>query len=47
MILVLDEYCETYVWVDNADHDVELSPHFDYKQDALDWKQRILQEVTK
>jgi hypothetical protein len=47
MILICDDYNEVYVWVDDDDHDHELSPHFDYEEDALEWRERIKQEVTK
>lgn len=47
MILILDDYNQVYVWVDDKDHDHELSPHFDYEEDANIWFNRIKQEVTK
>jgi hypothetical protein len=47
MILICDDYNEIYVWVDDNDHDYELSPHFDYEEDAIAWRERIKLEVTK
>jgi hypothetical protein len=47
MILICDDYNEIYVWVDDEDHDHELSPHFDYEEDAIAWKERMKQEVAK
>lgn len=47
MTLICDDYNEVYVWVDDDDHDHELSPHFDYEEDAHAWRERIKQEVTK
>jgi hypothetical protein len=47
MILICDDYNEVYVWVDDEDHDHELSPHFDYEEDAIAWRERIKKEVSK
>jgi len=41
MKLILDDYNGVYVWVADEDEDDELSPHFDYEEDALQWKQRM------
>ena len=45
MKLICDDYNEVYVWVDDADENVELSPHFDYEADAIEWKHRIQKEL--
>jgi len=47
MKLLQDDYNQIYVWVDDNDENIELSPHFDYEEDALAWKERINQEVLK
>ncbi len=47
MILIADDYKEIYVWVDEDNHDLELSPHFDYESDALWWRDRMKQEMNK
>lgn len=48
MKLLYDDYNQIYVWIDDNDENVvELSPHFDYLEDAEQWFQRIKQEVTK
>jgi coproporphyrinogen III oxidase len=46
MKLICDDYNEVYVWVDDADENVELSPHFDYEEDAIEWHRRIKQELN-
>ena len=47
MKLICDDYNEIYVWVDDNDENLELSPHFDYEEDALVWKERIERELKK
>ena len=47
MKLLQDDYNQIYVWVDDNDENIELSPHFDYEEDAIAWKERIKQEVLK
>jgi hypothetical protein len=44
--LILDDYNGIYVWVSEDNEDDELSPHFDYEEDAVQWKQRI-EELLK
>lgn len=46
MKLICDDFQEIYVWVDDKDENEELSPHFDYEEDALQWKQRITKELS-
>jgi hypothetical protein len=41
MRLICDDFQNVYVWVDDHDENIELSPHFDYEEDALNWKDRI------
>jgi hypothetical protein len=47
MTLILDDYNQVYVWVDEENHDLELSPRFDYEEDANMWFNRIKKEVSK
>lgn len=47
MKLILDDYNQVYVWVDDEDPDHELSPRFDYEDDAIAWKERVKREVSK
>jgi len=47
MTLILDDYNQVYVWVDDDNPDNELSPRFDYEEDALEWKERMKKELTK
>lgn len=47
MKLISDDYNQIYVWVDDYDEDDELSPHFDYEEDALQWKERMKEELKK
>jgi hypothetical protein len=45
MRLILDDYNQVYVWVDNDDENVELSPHFDYEEDAIQWYEKISRDI--
>ena len=45
MKLICDDYNEVYVWVDDANENVELSPHFDYEEDAIEWRRRMQKEL--
>lgn len=45
MRLILDDYNQVYVWVDDLDENEELSPHFDYEEDAIQWQNRMLKEL--
>jgi hypothetical protein len=47
MKLLHDDYNLVYVWVDDMNEDIELSPHFDYEDDAFQWFERMKKEVTK
>jgi hypothetical protein len=47
MKLICDDYNQIYVWVDDQDHDLELSPHFDYEEDAIEWKNRMKRELSE
>lgn len=46
MRLLNDDYAQIYVWVDDSNEDLELSPHFDYEEDALQWRDRMKQELS-
>ena len=46
MKLLCDDYRQVYVWVDDLDEDDELSPCFDYEEDAIQWKERIKKEIV-
>lgn len=46
MMLVNDDYAQVYVWVDEDNPDLELSPRFDYEADALQWRDRMKQELN-
>lgn len=41
MKLLCDDFNEIYVWVEDNDEDIELSPHFDYEEDAIRWRDRL------
>jgi len=45
MRLLNDELNGVYVWVDDNDENVELSPHFDYEEDAIQWYGRIAKDI--
>ena len=47
MQLIADDHAQVYVWVDCVDHTHELSPRFDYEEDALVWRDRIAELVTQ
>ena len=33
------------MWVDNDNEDVDLSPHFDYEEDAIQWYGKISKDI--
>ncbi len=41
MKLICDDYNQIYVWVEDLDENNELSPRFDYEEDAMQWRDRI------
>ena len=45
MRLILDDYNQVYVWVDDVNENEELSPHFDYEEDAIQWQNRMRKEL--
>ena len=45
MRLILDDYNQIYVWVSDNDENDELSPHFDYEEDAIQWYGRISKDI--
>ena len=51
MRLICDDYMQTYVWVEDLDENIELSPHFDYEEDADSWYynmiDRLKHEIVK
>lgn len=47
MRLICDDYMQVYVWVDDRDENIELSPHFDYEEDAHQWRERMKEELNK
>jgi hypothetical protein len=46
MKLFLDDYNQVYVWVEDLDENVELSPRFDYEEDAVEWRNRMKREFN-
>ena len=46
MRLICDDYNGVYVWVEDHDEDIELSPHFDYEDDAIEWQRRMKKILT-
>jgi hypothetical protein len=44
--LINDEYNDCWVWVDDYNEDSELSPHFDYEEDAIQWRDRMRKELS-
>ncbi len=47
MELIYDDYNDVWVWVEKNDHDIELSPQFDEKEDALLWQTRMINILVK
>jgi hypothetical protein len=45
MKLIQDEYNEVWIWVDDNNYDIELSPRFDEESYALAWRGRISKEL--
>ncbi len=41
MRLICDDYNQIYVWVEDLDENIELSPRFDYEEDAVQWRDRV------
>jgi len=41
MRLICDDYNQIYVWVEDLDENIELSPRFDYEEDAFQWRDRV------
>jgi len=42
MKLIYDDYEDAWIWVEEKNHDIELSPRFDEEEDAKAWKTRII-----
>ena len=47
MTLIHDEFGEYWVWVEEKNHDIELSPQFDYEEDARLWRTRMINILVK
>lgn len=45
MKLIYDEYNQVWIWVDDFNEDIELSPQFDEEPYALAWRGRIVKEL--
>jgi hypothetical protein len=45
MTLIYDDYNDWWVWVDVNNHNNDLSPHFDYEEDAVQWYGRISKHI--
>jgi hypothetical protein len=41
MRLICDDYNQVYIWVEDNNEDHELSPRFDYEEDAIAWRDRM------
>lgn len=42
MKLIYDEFADVWVWVEEHNHDIALSPEFDYEEDAMLWRTRMI-----
>lgn len=47
MKLLCDDYKQVYVWVNDLNENDELSPRFDYEEDAITWKERLSAEILR
>lgn len=47
MVLIHDEYEETWIWVTKHNYDIELSPHFDDREAAIKWLNYIKQHINE
>lgn len=47
MVLIYDEFTETWLWVEKNDHDTALSPEFDTEEDAMLWQTRMIHILCK
>lgn len=45
MKLIYDEFDSVWMWVDNHNENIELSPKFDEQAYALAWRGRIVKEL--
>lgn len=45
MKLIYDEFDSEWLWVDDYDENIELSPKFDEEPQALAWRERISKEL--
>ena len=45
MKLIYDEFDSEWLWVDDYDENIELSPKFDEEPQALSWRGRITKEL--
>jgi hypothetical protein len=41
MTLIHDDIMDVYIWVDEDDHNNDLSPHFDDQESAIEWYGRV------
>jgi hypothetical protein len=47
MTLLHVDYDECWVWVEDKNHEIELSPRFDFEEDAKLWKTRMINILVK
>lgn len=45
MKLKCDDIQQVYVWIDDHTDTIELSPHFDYEEDALQWRDALINQL--
>lgn len=46
MKMLYDDYNTVYMWVDDQDENIELSPRFDYVEDCEEWFHRMKKELS-
>jgi hypothetical protein len=47
MKLLYDKYADWWVWVEENNHDIELSPSFDDEESARLWRTRMINILVK
>jgi hypothetical protein len=47
MTLIYDDYTVCWVWVEENNHDIELSPQFDDEDSARLWRTRMIHILSK
>lgn len=47
MKLICDDKIQSYFWVDDTNESKVISPHFDYVEDAINWRRNVEENGIK